>query len=300
MRRVALFITALAAVLALPASALALTVSKAQLVDGQLRVEGSGAAPGGSVVVARSSTSAASARIDTKGGFRIQATGFRSADCTVIVSDGTTPIAQPRLAGCTPAPVTPPITNPPPPSGSCVIAPGDPASFTVGDVQSYFFTTSGCDTSGGPVQWSLVAGRIPPGMDAPIFQGQTAGMVSGRPTTEGTYTFSVQVTDSAGATDVQTFTITVVAPRPLTVATTTLPPATRGQAYQVNLAADGGLPGYAWRLESGTPPPGMQVSTGAVAAIAGTPKSAGTFVFTVAVTDSRGTTSDQTLSLTVG
>lgn len=296
-RRVALFTTAVVAVLALPASASALTVTKAQLSGGQLRVEGTGAAPGGSVVIARSTTSAASARIGVKGDFRIQATGFRSDDCTVVIDDGSTPIAQPRLAGCTPAPVTPPITDPPPPTGSCVIDPGAPGTLTVGDLQSYFFTTTGCT---GPVQWALVAGRIPPGMDAPVFQGQTAGMVGGRPTTEGTYTFSVQVTDAAGATDIATFTITVVAPRPLTVTTGALPQATPGQAYQVNLAADGGLPNYSWALKSGTLPRGVQLFTGAVSAIAGTPTTTGTFVFTVTVTDSRGTTSDRTLSLTVG
>lgn len=297
MRRL-IFFAVLCMLLVLPAGASALTVSKAQLIGGELRVEGSGAAPGGSVVLARSSTSAASARIDTKGGFRIQATGFRSDDCTVVVSDGTTPIALPALAGCTPAPVTPPVSSPP--SGACVIAPGAPATLTVGDLQAVFFTTTGCDTSTGPVQWSLVAGRIPPGMEAPIFQGQTAGMVGGRPTTEGTYSFSVQVTDSAGATDVETFTIVVVPPRPLTVATpTALPPATRGQAYQVNLSADGGLPGYAWALKSGTLPPGVQLAHGAVAAVAGTPTRAGSFSFTVTVTDSRGTTSDRTFTLTV-
>jgi hypothetical protein len=283
--------------LALPASASALTVSKAQLIGDQLRVEGTGAAPNG--VTVTSSTSTAFARVfDAKGTFKVQATGFRADDCQVVVTDGRTPSAQPRLAGCTPVPPAPPSTNPPPPSGSCVIAPGDPASFTVGDLQSYFFTTTGCDTTNGPVQWTLVAGQVPPGMDAPIFQGQTSGMVSGRPTTEGTYTFTVQVTDSAGATDAETFTITVIAPRPVSISTpATLPPATRGQAYQVNLTADGGLPGYLWTLSSGTLPPGIRLSANS---IAGTPTTAGTYAFTVRATDSRGTTGDQTFSLTVG
>jgi hypothetical protein len=293
------FLAGLCMLLLVPATASAVTVSKAQLIGGQLRVEGSGAAPGGSVVIARSTTGAASARIDTKGGFRIQAGGFRSDDCLVVVSDGTTPIAQATLSGCRPV-VTPPIADPPPPSGSCVIAPAAPATFTVGDLQSFFFVTSGCDTSRAPVQWSLVAGRIPPGMDAPISQGQTAGMVGGRPTTEGTYDFSVRVTDSAGATDVETFTIVVVGPRPLSTTTpATLPPATRGLAYQVNLGADGGLPGYAWALRSGTLPPGLRLSSAPVAAVAGTPTAPGTFTFTVTVTDSRGTASDKTLTLTV-
>ena len=251
------------------------------------------------MVIARSTSDAASARIHTKGGFRIQATGFRSDDCLVVVSDGTTPIAQATLSGCRPV-VTPPITDPPPPTGSCVITPAAPATFTVGDLQSLFLVTTGCDTSTAPVQWSLVAGRIPPGMDAPITQGQTAAMVGGRPTTEGTYSFSVRVTDSVGATDVETFTIEVVAPRALSITTpATLPAATRGLAYQANLGADGGLPGYAWALESGALPPGLRLSSAPVAAVAGTPTATGVFTFTVTVTDSRGTTSDKQLTLTI-
>lgn len=294
MRRSIPFVLAVA-LLALPAGASALTVSKAELRGGQLRVEGAGAAPGIRLTVT-SSTSAASARVDLKGAFRVAATDFRADDCKAIVSDGRTPIAQPTLAGCTPKPVTP-VTTPAPPSGACVIAPGDPATFTVGDVQSFFFTTTGCDTTNGPVQWSLVAGQVPPGMDAPIFQGQVSGEVTGRPTTEGTYTFTVQVTDSAGATDQETFTITVVGPRPVTITTpAALPHAARGQGYAVALSADGGLPGYAWTVSSGTPPPGLRL-TGST--LAGTATTAGTSTFTITVADSRGTTSAQTFTLTV-
>jgi hypothetical protein len=139
----------------------------------------------------------------------VTATNFRSDDCKVVVSDRQTLRATVTLAGCTPTPATPPSTIPPP-SGNCAITPGDPATFTVGDLQTYFFTTTGCDTSNGPVQWTLLAGHIPTGMTGPFFQGQDAGAVSGRPTVAGTYSFMVQVTDSVGATAAQTFTITVV------------------------------------------------------------------------------------------
>jgi hypothetical protein len=59
----------------------ALTATKAELKNGQLRVEGRGAAPGGSVVIASSTTSVASARIDVNGGFKIQASNFSASDC---------------------------------------------------------------------------------------------------------------------------------------------------------------------------------------------------------------------------
>ena len=157
-----------------------------------------------------SSSSSAGARSGASGAYHIQKANFRADDCQVVVSDGRTPSATVRLSGCTPTPVRPPRTNPPP-SGSCVIRPKAPATFHVGDQSSYFFTTAGCNTSARPVRWSFLAGRIPVGMTGPVFQGQTGGAVSGRPTTQGTYSFMVRVTDSVGATDTETFTIRVVA-----------------------------------------------------------------------------------------
>jgi hypothetical protein len=191
------------------ASAYAATVSRAELKGGLLTLDGTNAAPGIFVMV-RSSSSLAGARSDGSGAYHVQAANFRADDCQVVVSDGQTPIATVTLSGCTPTAVTPPSTNPAP-SGTCVITPQAPATFNAGDLNTYYFTTTGCDTSTSPVQWSFLAGRIPVGMTESFLQGQTTGAVSGRPTTEGTYSFTLQVTDSIGATDTETFTITVAA-----------------------------------------------------------------------------------------
>ena len=286
---------ALVALVLVPTSASALTVTRAELKNGQLRVQGVGASPGVFVTVT-STTSSAGIRSDQSGAYLVQASNFRADDCTVVVSDRQTLSDTVTLSGCTPTPATPPSTNQPP-SGSCVITPGAPATYHAGDLSTYFFVTSGCDTSGGPVQWAFVAGRIPVGMTGPTFQGRDAGAVSGRPTTEGTYDFTVRVTDSVGATDTETFEITIVAPRPLTITSANLAPATVGHSYQVNLTADGGVPGYLWSLQSGQLPPGLQVTSRG--ALAGTPTSRGTYSFTVGVSDSRGTTADRTYSFTV-
>src|SRR3954451_3756102 len=205
----------------MPGSANALTVSRAELKAGQLRVDGANAAPGIFVTVT-STTTSAGIRSDGSGAYHVQASNFRANDCTVVVSDRQTLSETVTLSGCTPTSTTPPSTNPPP-TGSCVISAGAPATYHAGDLSTYFMLTKGCNTSGGPVQWAFVAGRIPVGMTGPDFQGQTAGAVSGTPTTEGTYDFTVRVTDSSGATDTETFEITVVAPRPLTVSTATVP-----------------------------------------------------------------------------
>ena len=294
--------TALAAIAAfigvvlLPADAYALNVSNAELKGGQLRLDGAGAAPN-IIVLVESSPRTAGVRADSSGRFHVQASDFRADDCTVVVSDRRTLTDTVTLSGCTPTAATPPPGNPAP-TGSCVIAPGAAASYHVGDMSTYFFTTTGCDTSNSPVQWTFVAGRIPVGMTGPYFQGQTAGAVNGRPTTEGSYSFTVRVTDSVGATDTETFDIRILAARPVAVTTPSTPAGTFGQSYWINLVADGGLPGYLWTLRSGTLPPGLDLTTRG--ALAGTPSARGTYTFTVGATDSRGTLGTRTYSLTVG
>jgi hypothetical protein len=58
-----------------------------------------------------------------------------------------------------------------------------------------------------PWSWSFVSGTLPPGL---LVQA-SPGRVNGTPTTEGTFTFTVQVGDSAGNLVTGQFTI-VVAP----------------------------------------------------------------------------------------
>jgi hypothetical protein len=208
-RSSALAAIALLAALALPATnADAVTVSRAQLKNGVLQLDGVNAAPGIFVTVA-SSSSLAGARSSSTGEYHVKAANFRADDCQVVVSDRHTSLATVTLSDCIPTPVMPPSISPPP-SGACTITPAAPATYQVGVLSYYYFTTSGCDTSTGSVQWSFLAGRIPVGMSGPFFQGQDAGAVSGTPTTRGTYSFLAQVTDSAGATDTETFTINVL------------------------------------------------------------------------------------------
>jgi hypothetical protein len=201
--------------LALADGASAVTVTKGELSGGQLRVQGSNAAPG-IFVIARSATSSAGVRSDERGQFNIQASGFTSPDCKVTVSDsGRTPIATVKLAGCTPT-VTPVPTTPAPATGNCVITPqSGPLAVTAGTSSVVNFATTGCNTTFNtgatptPVQWKLVAGITPTGMTGPRFQGTTGANLIGTPTVRGTYTFTLQATDSAGASDQETFTVAV-------------------------------------------------------------------------------------------
>jgi hypothetical protein len=206
-------VCALGGQLAIADGASAVTVAQGELKGGQLRLQGSNAAPG-IFVIARSATSSAGVRSDEKGQFTIQASGFSAPDCTVTVSDsGRTPIATVTLSGCTPS-VTPVPTTPAAPTGSCVITPqSGPLTVTAGTSSVVNFATTGCNTTFNtgatptPVQWKVVAGTIPTGMSGPNFQGQTAANLIGTPTVPGTYTFTLQATDSTGASDQETFTV---------------------------------------------------------------------------------------------
>ena len=157
--------------------------------------------------------------------------------------------------------------------------------------QSYSQTL---DASGGtpPYTWSVASGSLPPGLTL----SSAGGVVSGTPTSSGTYSFTAQVTDGA-QTATKSLSITVAAA--LTVTTSSLPGGTVGQAYSQNVAATGGSGSYAWSVQAGALPPGLTLSSGTPnATVAGTPSAAGTYSFTLQVTDGTQTAS-KALSIVV-
>jgi hypothetical protein len=81
------------------------------------------------------------------------------------------------------------------------------------------------------------------------------------------------------------------------VITTALPNGTVGVAYSAVLDASGGQPPYTWTIVGGGLPPGLLLS--ALGTISGTPLAAGTFLFTVQVTDSTGQTATRGLQILV-
>ena len=287
-------LAAIAALFVMPAHGLALTVTQASLSQGQLKITGTGAAPG-SFIMAESFGSSAGVRPDVQGNFSLSASGFVSEDCTVVVRDGSTPIAVPTLAGCTPVAPKPVVSPAPAANGGCLITPPTSTpSIHVGDSGSAFFATTGC---AGPVSWSLTAGRAPRGMHLSL-QGQTGGGLIGTAVTEGTWAFTLKVTDQAGKSDYENFTIVTTAPRPISITPATVPNAAVGSSYQVNFRGDGGLPGYLWSLGGGSLPPGFSLSRNVLFSTRAT--TAGTYTFTIRATDSRGTIGSRSYTITIG
>ncbi|MGA2370664.1 MAG: Ig domain-containing protein [Candidatus Korobacteraceae bacterium] len=83
----------------------------------------------------------------------------------------------------------------------------------------------------------------------------------------------------------------------LTINTSSLPAGTVGTAYSYSVPASGGTPPYVWSLNTGTLPVGLKLSSKGV--ISGTPESAGTVGFTVAVSDSEAVPASATANFSI-
>jgi hypothetical protein len=70
-------------------------------------------------------------------------------------------------------------------------------------------------------------------------------------------------------------------------------------AYHTNFFASGGVQPYTWSIPAGQLPSGLTLDRTAPAGLSGTPTTAGTFTFTVAVTDKAGTQTTDPGSITI-
>ncbi|NJD08994.1 MAG: autotransporter outer membrane beta-barrel domain-containing protein, partial [Gemmatimonadetes bacterium] len=143
----------------------------------------------------------------------------------------------------------------------------------------------------GSYTWSRTTGSLPAGLNL-----SGGGVISGTPTTQGTSTFTVQVT-SGNRTASKDLTITVQPPT-VTITTTTLAAGVVGDPYSQQLTATGGAGTVTWSLVSGSSlPPGLTLSSTGL--ITGTPGTQGTSTFTVRAT-SGAQEATRALSIVIG
>ena len=146
--------------------------------------------------------------------------------------------------------------------------------------------------SGGvpPYSWNLSSGQLPIGLSLSV-----TGAVAGVSTTAGSYSSSIQVSDSLGIKASKAYIIAVASP--LSVLTSTLPSGTANVTYSATLSASGGTPPYTWSLSAGSLSAGLALSTSGV--ISGTPTTAGSSTFSVQAADSGGQKASQSFSLSI-
>ena len=128
----------------------------------------------------------------------------------------------------------------------------------------------------------------------------SSGTISGTPVSAGSFSYSVSVTDSRNNTAIDSDTITVSPPPPTCSALSVDVPNLSGRvgvALSDSVSATGGCPPYTFgRISSG--PSWLRISSSG--AISGTPTSAGSYSYSVAVADSQDNIATGSGTVTVG
>ena len=165
----------------------------------------------------------------------------------------------------------------------------NPTSIPSADVQvnySATFTASGGSGTG----YSYAISTPPPGLSI----NASTGVLSGAPSSSGSFSFTVTARDSAGFTGTSA-TVTLAVNTALTLSPSTLTSGQVGTGYSQAFTANGGSGGYSYMLV-GTPPPGLGLNSNV---LSGTPTSSGTFSFSITARDSLGGNVTNSYSLAV-
>jgi hypothetical protein len=145
----------------------------------------------------------------------------------------------------------------------------------------------------GPFQFWIGGGALPPGLTL-----AQDGLLSGTPTTQGTYQFTIRATDlSSFCSGGRDYTITIAPPcSNIRVNPPSLPKGKTGTAYSQTLTAKDGTAPYQFSV-AGSLPPGLSLSAGGV--LSGMPTLAGKFNFTALATDANGCVGSRGYTLTI-
>ena len=156
--------------------------------------------------------------------------------------------------------------------------------------------TANPTTTGGTLTWSVSSGNLPAGLQL----GESTGTISGTPTAAGSYTFTVQVTETPtdggeALTATKQFTLAVTAKLEITNDQTSFN-LTRGEPFTLKLTANQPV---TWRFQSGYMP-GLRLSGDTISGTVSSYTSSGTYTATMRATAEDGQTADITFTFIVG
>ena len=182
--------------------------------------------------------------------------------------------------------------------GVCVL----PRAHVAESYEAFILTSKG---DGGTFQ--IASGSLPPGLTMPARYGAAGTIAGGTPAMGGTFPFTVTGTDDLGQPLKQAYSITVAPPLRLAIENPSpLPAGQVGASYfPVTFFTTHGAPNtVTWSVAAGHLPPGLALSSPDAPQIihnqlSGKPAKAGTFIFTMKVTDGIGRHATKRFSLTI-
>ncbi|TAK60989.1 MAG: hypothetical protein EPO24_06160, partial [Bacteroidetes bacterium] len=152
-------------------------------------------------------------------------------------------------------------------------------------INESFSQTLTADSGTNPRHFAVTSGSLPTGLS--INDNGSNGAIFGTPTTAGTYTFTVTVTDANGCTGSREYTITIC-PQITIEASSFAEPVKKGTFASQTYTASGGTAPYTYSILTGTLPPGMNLASNGI--LSGTPTTVGNSDYTIQATDSNGCT----------
>jgi hypothetical protein len=169
----------------------------------------------------------------------------------------------------------------------------NPATLPIGTTGVVYPNQTLFASSGTPPYiFSISTGSLPPGMSL----SQT-GVLSGRPTDDGTFNFTVSARDANGCIGTRSYSLIINCPT-ITVSPSSLPNAQVANPYSLGFNASGGTAPYTFAKTAGTLPSGLNFVANQ-RGLVGTPATSGTFNFTITATDANGCASSKSYALTV-
>jgi hypothetical protein len=170
------------------------------------------------------------------------------------------------------------------------------ATLSDGTVGKNYSVTLAASGGTAPYTWSVAEGALPPGL---TLEGPN-GVLSGKPTQYGSYTFTIQAKDNSVTPEVVTAVLTMNVNAGLAVNPTALPQGVVGTSYSQAISVTGGIAPYTLTIPANTLPDGLTF-TAATGTISGTPIKVGTWNITVSIADSenRQATTTQSYSIRV-